>query len=219
MARLIVLMLTVVTTLFTLPSTAVAESSDTIVVTRDNRAARFADSAYYSNLAGTYQRTLDYADSCQRYLVPTDTASLLTVSNEAAVAALALHKWSLYHHYNTIYTHLFRQASADSMLPDYVQRMQRSQNNKNVAGILLLLLLVVLPPAYYLLYYRHLLNYRYSIDRINTINRLLMGKLSDEEKLNGIKQLAVMHTFQLPVSQQHSLDSIVQAICEALQKI
>lgn len=218
MARLIVLMLTVVTTLFTLPLTAVAESSDTIVVTRDNRAARFADSAYYSNLAGTYQRTLDYADSCQRYLVPTDTASLLTVSNEAAVAALALHKWSLYHHYNTIYTHLFRQASADSMLPDYVQRMQRSQNNKNVAGILLLLLLVVLPPAYYLLYYRHLLNYRYSIDRINTINRLLMGKLSDEEKLNGIKQLAVMHTFQLPVSQQHSLDSIVQAICEALQK-
>lgn len=214
-ARSIILIFTFLTTLFSssVPATAVTKAG-----TADNRAASFADSAYYSNLAGTYQRTLDFADSCQRYLSPADTATLLTVSNEAAVAALALHRWSLYHRYNTIYTHLFRQASADSTLPDYVQRMQRSQNNKNVAGILLLLLLIVLPPAYYLLYYRHLLNYRYSIDRINAINRLLMENLSDEEKLKGINRLAAYSVSPLPVSQQRALDSIVRAIREALQK-
>ena len=32
------------------------------------KAAAFADSAYYSNIAGTYERTLFYADSCRIYL-------------------------------------------------------------------------------------------------------------------------------------------------------
>ncbi|MGN0282254.1 MAG: DUF5112 domain-containing protein [Prevotella sp.] len=32
------------------------------------RAADFADSAYYSNIAGTYEKTVDYADSCRRCL-------------------------------------------------------------------------------------------------------------------------------------------------------
>lgn len=184
----------------------------------DDRGARFADSAYYSNLAGTYRRTLDYADSCQRYLSPTDTAVLLTVSNEAAVAALALHQWDLYHRYNTVYTRLFRQASADRTLPEYVQRMQRSQNNKNVAIILLLLLLVVLPPAYYLLYYRHLLNYRHSIDRIQAINRLLLDDRSDEEKLSAIRRLAPLSVLPLPEAQQRALERIVRSIREALEQ-
>lgn len=33
-----------------------------------DKASAFADSAYFSNINGTYQRTLDYADSCRQYL-------------------------------------------------------------------------------------------------------------------------------------------------------
>jgi len=33
-----------------------------------SQAKAFADSAYFSNIAGTYSRTLDFADSCRRYL-------------------------------------------------------------------------------------------------------------------------------------------------------
>ena len=33
-----------------------------------NKASAFADSAYYSNIAGTYERTLMFADSCRHYL-------------------------------------------------------------------------------------------------------------------------------------------------------
>ena len=32
------------------------------------KAASYADSAYYSNIAGTYSRTVDFADSCRQYL-------------------------------------------------------------------------------------------------------------------------------------------------------
>ena len=33
-----------------------------------DKASAFVDSAYFSNINGTYQRTLDYADSCRQYL-------------------------------------------------------------------------------------------------------------------------------------------------------
>jgi hypothetical protein len=78
--------------------------------TPQDKAAMFADSAYFSNINGTYKRTLAYADSCHKYLAKTDTATLLDICNETAVAALALHRWDLYHKNNTIYTKLFRES-------------------------------------------------------------------------------------------------------------
>jgi signal transduction histidine kinase len=141
-----------------------------------SKASIYADSAYFSNVNGTYQRTLSFADSTRNYLNAyylqlfpegTDTllrmgdpsviASeitwlhdslrinydiLLTMRNEMAVAALALHEWPLYQYNNRIYTQLFKELSADATLDDYCRKMQQSQNNKQVAIILLVLLLL-----------------------------------------------------------------------------
>lgn len=181
------------------------------------KASQFADSAYFSNINGDYLATLRYADSCHRYLTPTDTLILLDISNETAVAALALHRWDLYHRNNRVYTRLFREASADSSLPEYVRTMQQSEINKNVAIILLVLLLAVLGPAYYILYYRYRLNYRYCIERINSMNRLLLKDLPDQEKLRGIDKLNDFHKFEISDEQQEDLRVIVSQIRTALQ--
>ena len=182
-----------------------------------SKASQFADSAYFSNINGTFHKTLQFADSCHKYLAKTDTAVLLDISNETAVAALALHNWSLYHQNNRIYTKLFREASADDTLPEYVRRMQRSENNKTVAISLLVLMLAVIFPAYYFLYYRHRLNFRFCIDRINAMNRLLLEDLTDNEKLKQIDKLNDFDKYSLSAEQQKSLSEIVDQIRNALQ--
>ncbi len=180
------------------------------------KAARFADSAYYSNVSGTYERTLQFADSCHKYLAANDTATLLDISNETAVATLALHKWELYRKNNSVFTRLFREASADQSLPEYVRMMQRSRNNKSVAITLLILLLIIIFPAYYFLYYRHRLNYQFCIDRINAMNKLLLEDTTDEEKLKGIDKLGDFRRFNLSDEQQANLNQIVTQIRNAL---
>ena len=160
------------------------------------RADDFADSAYFSNINRTYQRTLAFADSSRHYLnafylskypdgkylmvahpevgmaaelfwirsgLPTNYHVILDLRNECAVAALALHQWSLYQSNNKVYTQLFREISADNTLGNYVHTMQQSENSKTVAVVLLILLLLQLPLAYYLLYYRHVLSYRFAM--------------------------------------------------------
>lgn len=160
------------------------------------RADDFADSAYFSNISGTYQRTLAFADSSRHYLnafylskypdgkylmvahpevgmaaelywmregLRTNYHVILDLRNECAVAALALHQWSLYQSNNKVYTQLFREISADNTLDIYVHTMQQSENSKTVAVVLLILLLLQLPLAYYLLYYCHVLSYRFAM--------------------------------------------------------
>ena len=164
-----------------------------------SRAAIYADSAYFSNINGTYERTLLFADSCLYYLnahyqeqrpgsttimisqgvltglvpeivwlhdsVNTNYDVILDIRNESSVAALALHRWSLYNYNNRIYTLLFKELSADSTLDDYCRTMQQSQTNKTVAVILLLLVLLALIPGYYFLYLRHRLYERFLAER------------------------------------------------------
>ena len=182
----------------------------------------FADSAYYSNINGTYQRTLAFADSAicylnQHYLrqypqgknlmvsspklsqaaelkwfadsLKTDYSIILDIRNESAVAALALHQWTLYDRNNKVYTKLFRERSTDNTLPEYVRTMKSSENSKTVAVILLFLLLLQLPIAYYLLYYRHVVTYRFAVDRIRDINLLLLSDQSVPEKLKRIREI------------------------------
>ena len=213
------------------------------------RADDFADSAYFSNIAGTYARTLAFADSSIYYLnrhylslhpdgkclmvrqpsladaaeikwfedsVKTNYSVILDLRNETAVAALALHQWQLYNSNNKVYTQLFRERSADSTLPDYVRTMQTSTNSKMVAVVLLLLLLLQLPVAYYLLYYRHVVNYRYAVDRISEINRLLLSDLPVPEKLQKIERLWSKKRFMLRNSAK--LDEVVSEIREELRK-
>ena len=211
------------------------------------RADQFADSAYFSNVNGHYERTLAYADSAREYLnrhylslrpkgpflmvkypksgaiaelqwlrdsLPTDYNVILDIRNESAVAALALHLWDLYASNNKVYTQLFREMSADNTLDEYVRTMEVSKNSKNVAVVLLILLLLQLPLAYYLLYYRHILRYRFAVDKVNTINQILLSNSSDKEKLQRISEIWDEKTSRRANSEQ--LNEVVVRIEKAL---
>ena len=211
------------------------------------RADQYADSAYFSNVNGHYERTLAFADSAREYLnrhylslrpkgtflmvkypksgaiaelqwlrdsLPTDYNVILDIRNESAVAALALHQWDLYASNNKVYTQLFREMSADNTLDEYVRTMEVSKNSKNVAVVLLILLLLQLPLAYYLLYYRHILRYRFAVDKVNTINQILLSSSSDKEKLQRISEIWDEKTSRRANSKQ--LNEVVVRIEKAL---
>lgn len=209
-------------------------------------AAAYADSAYYSNIAATYPRTLAFADSCRGWLnrhylllhpvgrdlmmsmgdgdhaaelawlrdsIPTAYDVILDMRNEAAVAALALHRWDVYEYNNKVYTQLYKVLAADNTLPDYCRTMQRSQQNKTVAIVVCVLALLMVLPAYYLLYYRHILHHRLCIDRVNAINAVLQGDESVAVKLERVLPMAVG---DYPPQLLEVVQSVVDALRQAV---
>lgn len=209
------------------------------------KAGAYADSAYYSNIKGTYAKTLVYADSARLYLnrhylalypkrdklmlreddgsgipaeiswfhdkLKTDYDIILDVRNESAVAALALHEWSLYNYNNKVYTLLFKEKSADNGLAEYCLTMQRSSEDKTIAVVVLVLLLATIVCAYYFLYYRHVLYFRFCVEKINGINLILLSDSGDEEKLSLI---TAVDTSDYP----DILKNVVNEVRTALQR-
>ena len=141
-------------------------------------------------------------------------AVLLSIRNEAAVAALALHQWQLYYYNNKVYTHLFNEMSADNTLGDYCREMQRSESNKNIAIAILLLLLLSIFPAYYVMYYRHRLHERFCRRRLQFINDQLLSDTSAEEKLREIRQV---NSDRFPEQMQAIVNQIVQALSDSVE--
>ena len=141
--------------------------------------------------------------------VPVDYRVILDIRNESAVAALALHEWDLYKYNNNVYTHLFKERSADSSLGEYCRMMMKSETNKNVAIALLVLLLLSILPVYYVMYYRHRLTFQFSIEQIKHINAVLLSDVSVEKKLKEVNRV---NSDRLP----ERLRNIVRQIREAL---
>lgn len=214
------------------------------VETPQKKASVYADSAYYSNINGNYEKTLQFSDSVRKYLnlrykqlkpegkilmardgdtktepaeitwfrdgIDIDYDVILDIRNESAVAALALHNWSLYRYNNRIYTMLFKEKSADKSLAEYCRAMQTSESNKSIAVAMLVLLLILILIAYYFLYYRHRINYSYCMEQVGYINDILLSERSDEEKLSLIKPIS---TSKYP----ESLREIVGKVRAALE--
>ena len=112
--------------------------------------------------------------------LPVNYGIILDMRNEAAVAALALHEWALYSYNNRIYTLLFKETSADSLLDDYCRTMQRSRTDKSIAVALLLLLMLAIVPAYFFLYYRR----RQHLDDVEQIQEQLRRIELEEDRLH-----------------------------------
>lgn len=213
-----------------------------------SQAAAFADSAYFSNVAGTYTKTLRFADSCRHYLnlhyrrsypqsrtlmrrngnsallapevkwfrdsVSTNYNVILDIRNESAVAALALHDWSLYEYNNRVYTLLLKELSADKSLEDYCRVMQQSQVSKTITVALCLFVLLLIIPAYYMLYYRHRLYYRFCVERVESINSLLLDSITPEEKLMRVEPFL---KGGFPEKLNRVVERIVSALREAVK--
>ena len=157
--------------------------------------------------------------------IQVDYSMLLFLRNEMAVAALTQHDWELYRYNNSIYTQLFKELSADHTLGTYVEQMQQSEQNKNVAVILLILLLGILLIAYYMLYYRHRLYFHFCVERIEEINAMLLDDNTGKDIKNSPRQQlialdAFLHSHEtepLPSELQSIVDEIRQTLQQAAE--
>lgn len=207
------------------------------------QASLFADSAYQSNIRGTYRQTLRYADSCCAVLnrfhqtlcgdhsfmsitahgkleipevkwlrerIPVNYDVILSIRNEVAVAALALHEWKIYQYNNQAYTQLFKATSFDKTLPNYCAMMQRSETNKHIAIVLLVILLLMIVPSYYFIYYRHRISFLLCADQVRQLTETLSSEIPLEDKLKAAK---AVERATLP----SLLKSLVEQICTALK--
>lgn len=119
----------------------------------------------------------------------TDYYIILSIRNECAVAALALHKWNLYNYNNDVYTRLFKEVSADSTLGDYCRIMQKSETNKNIAITFLIILLCVLLSVCYIIFYRRTIRLHSIDDIFSIISRLLEDNSDIGGKIKRISEL------------------------------
>jgi len=169
-----------------------------------NKALSFADSAmvclnqYYQILNPKGKHFMAFMDNIPLNAgelkwfhdgVDIDYGIILSLRDECAVAALALHDWPLYHYNNKVYTQLYKDVSADRNLAEYCRIMQRAELNKNIAIIILIILLLTIILAYYFLYYRHVIYSRACIDKVKSISKLLLGNVGDDEKRCLVQQL------------------------------
>ena len=140
-----------------------------------NLQARYADAIEYARRC-LHQINLHYADiltsahdTLQLYdtlaAVPAEVnwirdtiqapyKTILSLRNEVAVAALALHQWNLYAYNNSAYSQLFKEYSADNTLSKYCSDMEEAESDRYIAIVILVLLVLSLIPIYYFAYYR-----------------------------------------------------------------
>lgn len=132
-------------------------------------AARYCDSLYKFNVEGRYGEAMLYADSCYILVKEDSTVDVgirLSLYNETAVAALALHQWYKYAYFNFYYTRLYKEYTADATLPLYCQTMERNKYWANVAVGVMIVLLLLLLPIFWFVYLRHVIASRKNKQKI-----------------------------------------------------
>ncbi len=147
--------------------------------------------------------------------IPLNYQMILTIRNESAIASLALHEWARYRYNNKVYTSLFKEMSADNTLAEYCRVMQKSQTNKYVAIVILVILGLLSLLAYFMLYYRHMVYYRFCVERVRNINDVLLSENTDEQKLIMINKL-VDNNDKLPLPLQEIVGKIVGSLHKSI---
>lgn len=121
--------------------------------------------------------------------VQTNYNMILDIRNETAVAALALHQWSLYQYNNRAYNQLYKELSADATLADYCRTMQQTKENRTIAVVLLLMALLAVLPVWYFYYLRPRFNARFKAERTSRDDLILL----DDEQRRADLELANLH--------------------------
>lgn len=87
--------------------------------------------------------------------VKTDYHIILDIRNEAAIAALALNRWSTYHYNNEIYTRLYKIMAQDDGLEDYCDEIEKANVNKQTLLLFVLIAVFLVLIVIFLIYYKN----------------------------------------------------------------
>lgn len=113
------------------------------------------DSMRIANASGEHSKALDIAVSMQKQLAsPFDTAQVISLYNETAIAALALHQWELYRTANSEYVRLHQLYTRDTSIESYCVKMQKLQSDTGMFYAFLVLFILVSVILFYILFLR-----------------------------------------------------------------
>lgn len=113
------------------------------------------DSVYISNVEGRYQDALDYGEyAIQSMEEPLDTALLVSLHNEMAIAALSLNMWDIYRYNNSECVRLHQLYTQDNTFETYCLRMERMHSDSIYLYVLLVLSSIIALVLFYFLFLR-----------------------------------------------------------------
>lgn len=127
--------------------------------------------------------TAEYAWALSGHKI--DFSLVLGLRNEIAVAALALHDWTLYRNNNSSYTRLYKWLHRDVTIETFSEQMQKSHTNQRVAMVLIVVVLLLACLALYFFYVRPLLAYRRSV---TTLRRRRYDQMLQVQKARSAQQ-------------------------------
>lgn len=114
----------------------------------------------------------------------TDYHVILDIRNEAAIAALALKRWNVYHYNNEVYTRLYKLMAQDKNIEQYCNDLQESYTNKLTIIILIVTMIVLGLAAYYMMYYRHNQLFLLNMSQLLRFNRRMFSFTAGGESLD-----------------------------------
>ncbi len=116
---------------------------------------------------------------------PTDYHIVLDIRNEAAIAALALNRWNVYHYNNEVYTRLYKLMAQDTTLQQYCYDLEQANVVKQTVLVVMLILILGLAVAYLTMYYRNHILTTFNMRQILELNRRIFS--SDDP--NGLADI------------------------------
>ena len=165
------------------------------------------DSTFNANLEGRYVDACFFAESAISMTeAPVDTALLVSLYNEQAIAAQALGWWETYRKSNAECVRLHRLYSTDESLASDCQRIEKMTADSRVLYVLIVLMFLVSLALFYRVVLRHRLRHRASLNdlyqRLTALLTSFPGNAATVDKgLQDIVLSLKQSQFQQPIEE------------------
>ncbi len=118
----------------------------------------------------------------------TDYQTIIQMRNEAAIAALALKRWDLYHYNNEIFNRLHKLSSQDVEMERRCSEIKDANSNRKTMLALLVLAIIAGAMIYYFIYYRNNILPTFELRQILELNRRIFNNNNEGQLATIIRQ-------------------------------
>ena len=208
-------------------------ASNLFIQAMPQRCYELYDSTYAANLDGRFLDACFYAEQAIGLVeAPVDTALLVSLYNEQAIAAQALGDWEVYRVSNAECVRLHRLYSTDNTLASDCQKLEKMTDDSRVLYVLIVLLLIASLTLFYMVVLRHRLRHRASLDDLyqrltSALSSFPENASAMDEELQGVVRSLEQPQLRQPIKQlrEHFASSLSEvqkaetAIQEAEDKV
>lgn len=106
--------------------------------------------------------------------VKADYFMIMSLRNEIAIAALALHQWEIYNYNNNQFTHLYKTISKDTSLEKFYSNQRNIHENLTISVVILLLSLIGTVILIYTIHFRRRILFRFDMMQVLETNQAML---------------------------------------------